>query len=133
MNVLASVLQTDVYLLPEELDEKAATLHFLALGEVLTVLAPKHTDYTGLKVECPFRPTGSVDHDTGLKSTADFDSSQTECSSPLAPNVTVGAQRFRYAEVLSQAGHQSNMKCVVYIRKELCTMSSCHVARPCSK
>ena len=75
---------------------------------------------------------GSVDHDTDLKPAADFDSSQTESPPQHAPNVTVGAKRFRYAEVL-QPAYQSNMKCVVYIRKELCTMSCCHVARPCSK
>ena len=38
-----------------ELDEKLATLHFPALGEVLTVLAREHADYTGVKVEGPFK------------------------------------------------------------------------------
>ena len=36
-----------------------------------------------------------------------------------APNVTVGVKRLRCAEVLFQPGYQSNMKCEVYIRKEL--------------
>ena len=40
---------------------------------------------------------------------------------------------FRCAEVLFQPGYQSNMKCDVYIRKELCAMSFCQMARPCSK
>ena len=34
-----------------------ATLHFPTSGEVLTVLARKHADCTGVKVEGPFRPT----------------------------------------------------------------------------
>ena len=45
----------DRYVLPKELDEKVATLHFPALGEVLTVLAREHADYTGVKVEGPFK------------------------------------------------------------------------------
>ena len=55
-----------------------------------------------------------------------------ESSSQLAPNVTVGAKQFRYTEVSFQPGYRCNMKCVVCIRKELCNMSCCHVARPCS-
>ena len=50
-----------------------------------------------------------------------------------APNVTVGVKRLRCAEVLFQPGYQSNKKCEIYIRKELCAMSFCQVARPCSK
>ena len=110
MNVLDSVLQTDVHFLPEKLDEKVAKLHFLTLGEVLTVFARKHAVSSGVKVEGPFRPTGSFDYDTDLKSTADSDSSQTESSSPLAPNVTVGAKRFRYAEVLFQLGYSARVQ-----------------------
>ena len=75
---------------------------------------------------------GSVDQDADLDSTPDFDSSQAESSSQLAPNVTVGAKQFRHTEVSFQPGYRCNMKCVVYIRKELCNMSCCHVARPCS-
>ena len=75
---------------------------------------------------------GSVDQDADLDSTPDFDSSQAESSSQLAPNVTVGAKQFRYTEVSFQPGYRCNMKCVVYIRIELCNMSCCHVARPCS-
>ena len=75
---------------------------------------------------------GSVDQDAELESTPDFDSSQAESSSQLAPNVTVGAKQFRYTEVSFQPGYRCNMKSVVYIRKELCNMSCCHVARPCS-
>ena len=36
---------------PTELHEAVATLHFPALGEVLTVLARKHAVYTGAKVK----------------------------------------------------------------------------------
>ena len=75
---------------------------------------------------------GNADQDADLDSTPDFDSSQAESSSQLAPNVTVGAKQFRYTEVSFQPGYRCNMKCVFYIRKELCNMSCCHVARPCS-
>ena len=43
----------------------------------------------------------------------------------LAPNVTVGAKRFRYTEVSFQPGYRCNMKCVVYTRKELCDHRLC--------
>ena len=45
----------------------------------------------------------------------------------LVPNVSGDAG------VLVQPGYKCNMKCVVYMRKELCTVSCCHVARPCAK
>ena len=43
----------DLHVLPKELEEKVATLPFPALGEVLTVLAREHAEYTGVKVEGP--------------------------------------------------------------------------------
>ena len=72
----------------------------------------------------------SVDQDADLDSTPDSDRSQAESSSQLAPNVAVGAKQFRYTEVSFQRGYRCNMKCVIH--KELCNMSCCHVARPCS-
>ena len=41
----------ELHVLPKELNEKVVALHFPALGEVLTVLAREHADYTGVKVE----------------------------------------------------------------------------------
>ena len=43
----------------------------------------------------------------------------------LAPNFTVGAKRFRYTKISFQPGYRCNMKCVVYIRKELCDHRLC--------
>ena len=50
-----SGLQNIVCLLPKELDEKVAKLHFLALGPELTVLTQEQADYIGLKVEIPLK------------------------------------------------------------------------------
>ena len=36
-------------------DEKMARLHLFALGAELTVFAREHADYTGVKVEGPFK------------------------------------------------------------------------------
>ena len=47
--------KTDVYLLPKELDEKVAKLHFPALGEELTVLAQELAVYFVVKAEGPFK------------------------------------------------------------------------------
>ena len=49
------VYKNDVYLLPEELDEKVAALHVLALGAELTTLMNKQADYIGAKVTGPFK------------------------------------------------------------------------------
>ena len=55
------------------------------------------------------------------------------CNAVLGRNIiTVGVKRLRCAEVLFQPGYQSNMKCYVNIREELCAMTFCQVARPCS-
>ena len=40
--------------LPKEFDERAATLHFPALGAALNVLAQEQPDYIGFTVEAPF-------------------------------------------------------------------------------
>ena len=46
----------DLHVMPKELDVKVETMHFPALGEVLTVLARQHADYTGVKGnESPFK------------------------------------------------------------------------------
>ena len=47
--------------------------------------------------------------------------------------ITVGVKRLHCAEVLFQPGYKSDIKCEVYIRKELFAMSFCQVARLCSK
>ena len=44
----------------KELDEKVETLHFPALGEAPTVLARQHADFSGVKVESPFRVNTDV-------------------------------------------------------------------------
>merc|ERR1712182_6983 len=48
--------KNDVYLLPEELDEKVARLHLGALGAELTVLTKEQADYIGVKGEGPYKP-----------------------------------------------------------------------------
>ena len=48
--------QTEVYLLPKELDEKVAKAHLAQLGAKLTVLTPKQAEYIGVTVEGPFKP-----------------------------------------------------------------------------
>merc|ERR1711892_588338 len=48
--------KNDVYLLPNDLDEKVARLHLPALGAQLTTLSKEQADYIGVKVEGPFKP-----------------------------------------------------------------------------
>eukprot|EP00754_Rhynchopus_humris_P031308 Rhum_TRINITY_DN15330_c0_g1::Rhum_TRINITY_DN15330_c0_g1_i2::g.153495::m.153495/K01251/E3.3.1.1, ahcY; adenosylhomocysteinase len=48
--------QTEVFLLPKELDEKVAKAHLAQLGAKLTVLTPKQAEYIGVTVEGPFKP-----------------------------------------------------------------------------
>ena len=56
MNLLETKpVKTDVYLLPKELDEKVAVLHFTALREEPSVLTQEQADYIGVKVEGPFK------------------------------------------------------------------------------
>ena len=43
--------KTDIYLLPEQLDVQAGTLHLPALSVVRTVLTQEQADYFGVKVE----------------------------------------------------------------------------------
>jgi len=45
-----------VYLIPKELDEKAARLHLEKLGVELTVLTPVQADYIGVPVGGPYKP-----------------------------------------------------------------------------
>merc|ERR1719450_1902777 len=47
--------KNEVYLLPEELDEKVASLHLPALGAQLTTLSQEQADYIGVKVTGPFK------------------------------------------------------------------------------
>ena len=50
--------ESDVYLLTGQLDEQVATLHLPALGAALavrTVSTQEQADYTGVKVERPFK------------------------------------------------------------------------------
>ena len=49
-------LQTDVFFLPKELDEKVARLHLGQLGAKLTKLTAKQAEYIAVKVEGPFKP-----------------------------------------------------------------------------
>merc|ERR1719310_1196575 len=51
----AKKYKNDVFLLPKELDEKAARLHLPALGAQLTTLSQEQADYIGLKVEGPYK------------------------------------------------------------------------------
>jgi adenosylhomocysteinase len=48
--------QTEVYLLPKELDEKVAALHLPKLGAKLTKLTEKQADYINVSVNGPFKP-----------------------------------------------------------------------------
>eukprot|EP01059_Diplonema_ambulator_P005274 TRINITY_DN15027_c0_g1_i1.p1 TRINITY_DN15027_c0_g1~~TRINITY_DN15027_c0_g1_i1.p1 ORF type:complete len:459 (+),score=220.98 TRINITY_DN15027_c0_g1_i1:64-1377(+) len=48
--------QTEVFLLPKELDEKVAAAHLAKLGAKLTKLTDKQADYIGVTVEGPFKP-----------------------------------------------------------------------------
>ena len=51
-----TVCKNGVYLLPEQLGEQVATLHFPALGAALTVFAPKQADdYIVVKDERSFK------------------------------------------------------------------------------
>ena len=52
---MIKAFKTDVQLLPKELDEKVATLHFMVLGAVLTVFAQEQAVYISIKVEVPFK------------------------------------------------------------------------------
>jgi len=45
-----------VYLIPKELDEKAARLHLEKLGVELTELTPSQADYIGVPVSGPYKP-----------------------------------------------------------------------------
>jgi adenosylhomocysteinase len=46
-----------VYVLPKSLDEKVARLHLPALGAKLTLLSREQSDYIGVPVEGPFKPS----------------------------------------------------------------------------
>merc|ERR1719169_102732 len=46
----------DVYLLPNELDEKVARLHLASLGANLTVLTKEQSDYVGIPINGPYKP-----------------------------------------------------------------------------
>ncbi len=46
-----------VYVLPKQLDEKVARLHLGKLGAKLTKLTKKQSDYLGVPVEGPFKPS----------------------------------------------------------------------------
>ena len=48
--------QTEVFLLPKELDEKVAKAHLAQLGAKLTVLTATQAEYIGVSVEGPFKP-----------------------------------------------------------------------------
>merc|ERR1711865_1056731 len=48
--------KNDVYLLPQELDEKVARLHLGALGAEITTLTKEQADYIGVKIEGRFKP-----------------------------------------------------------------------------
>merc|ERR1712199_35894 len=47
--------KNDVYLLPKELDEKVARLHWPALGAELTELSKEQADYIGVSVAGPYK------------------------------------------------------------------------------
>eukprot|EP01064_Diplonema_japonicum_P034728 TRINITY_DN72_c0_g1_i13.p1 TRINITY_DN72_c0_g1~~TRINITY_DN72_c0_g1_i13.p1 ORF type:complete len:440 (+),score=178.90 TRINITY_DN72_c0_g1_i13:54-1373(+) len=49
-------IQTEVFLLPKELDEKVAAAHLNKLGAKLTKLNSKQAEYIGVSVEGPFKP-----------------------------------------------------------------------------
>eukprot|EP01060_Flectonema_neradi_P015393 TRINITY_DN21_c0_g2_i3.p1 TRINITY_DN21_c0_g2~~TRINITY_DN21_c0_g2_i3.p1 ORF type:complete len:458 (+),score=113.51 TRINITY_DN21_c0_g2_i3:68-1375(+) len=48
--------QTEVFLLPKELDEKVAAAHLSKLGAKLTKLSPKQAEYIGVSTTGPFKP-----------------------------------------------------------------------------
>eukprot|EP01059_Diplonema_ambulator_P037315 TRINITY_DN9813_c0_g1_i1.p1 TRINITY_DN9813_c0_g1~~TRINITY_DN9813_c0_g1_i1.p1 ORF type:complete len:436 (+),score=119.00 TRINITY_DN9813_c0_g1_i1:51-1358(+) len=48
--------QTQVYILPKELDEKVAAAHLGKLGAKLTKLTEKQAEYIGVSVDGPFKP-----------------------------------------------------------------------------
>jgi len=48
--------QTEVFLLPKELDEKVAKAHLAQLGAKLTILSEKQAEYIGVSVAGPFKP-----------------------------------------------------------------------------
>ena len=47
--------ENDVYLFQKHLDEQVATLRPLALIEVVTVFAREHADFSGVKIQGPFK------------------------------------------------------------------------------
>jgi len=52
----AKGVQTEVHLLPKELDEKVAKAHLAQLGAKLTILTPTQAEYIGVTVGGPFKP-----------------------------------------------------------------------------
>merc|ERR1712127_1038227 len=46
-----------VYILPKTLDEKVARLHLGALGAKLTLLSDEQSEYIGIPVNGPYKPT----------------------------------------------------------------------------
>jgi len=50
-------VQTEVFFIPKELDEKVAALHLNHLGAKLTKLTAPQADYIGVTVEGPFKPS----------------------------------------------------------------------------
>ena len=52
----AKGVQTEVHLLPKELDEKVAMAHLAQLGAKLTKLTPAQAEYIGVTVDGPFKP-----------------------------------------------------------------------------
>jgi len=51
----ADSLESDVYLLPKELDEEVARLHLEKLGVKLTTLTEEQADYIGISVDGPYK------------------------------------------------------------------------------
>ena len=47
--------KNEVHPLPEKLNEKVANLHLLELDAALNVPTQEHADYSGFKVEGPFK------------------------------------------------------------------------------
>ena len=60
-------------------------------------------------------------------------SSQTETSALSVLNVSAASKCFSSRPRIHDTSFQSNIKCDVYIRKELYALPCCHMARPCSK
>ncbi len=49
--------ETDVYRLPQHLDEEVARLHLDRIGAKLTKLAPEQAEYIGVPVDGPYKPS----------------------------------------------------------------------------